>query len=278
MLIAAIVIGVAVGAFVKFFVPEKFSSTVDFYVINTNTSYDYTTSSLLSASEYLIKDYVKLIKSDEILNVVAANLNEGKAVEDHIDAKALRSMISASSEEGTSLFTIKVTHTDPAFAREVAAEIMEQAPTLVTEIAKPKRLTTDYLVTMVIQTMIDVELQNGKENGTVANRSEAEKIVAEKCSRDEIAKYLEGVGMNDSLPCFKAVNNPVEDTSADSPSVTKYAAIGAILAAMIVYLGFAASGFFKANLLTEEDIKQFVDRPVIGTIPHWESSSRSIKK
>ena len=84
--------------------------------------------------------------------------------------------------------------------------------------------------------------------------------------------------MNDSLPCFKAVNNPVEDTSADSPSVTKYAAIGAILAAMIVYLGFAASGFFKANLLTEEDIKQFVDRPVIGTIPHWESSSRSIKK
>ena len=84
--------------------------------------------------------------------------------------------------------------------------------------------------------------------------------------------------MNDSLPCFKAVNSPVEDTSADSPSIVKYAAIGALLAAMLVYLAFAASGFFKTNLLTEEDIKQFVDRPVIGTVPHWESSSRSNKK
>ena len=72
------------------------------------------------------------------------------------------------------------------------------------------------------------------------------------------------------------VNNA--SVTAVSRNTVKFAFVGAVFAAVIVYLAVVARGFFKSNLVTEEDIKQFVDRPVIGTIPHWESSSKSIKK
>lgn len=276
MLISAIVAALVVGAFVYFLVPQKYAASVDFYVINTNTSYDYTTQSLLSASEYLIRDYVKLIKSDAILEPIAETVNKDRAEDQQVTAKQLRSMISASSEEGTSVFTITVTHTDEAFAEQVATEIMLQSPKMVTEIAKPVRLTNDYLVSMVWDTMVATEWATGLKTNPNFTKEEATAIVSGKCSKEDISSYLRNEGLDGSLDCFAKVNNA--SVTAVSRNTVKFAFVGAVFAAVIVYLGFVASGFFKANLVTEEDIKQFVDRPVIGNIPHWESGNRTIKK
>ena len=157
MVIVALVAAIIVGVAVSLFIPKKYSSSVEFYVVNTNTSYDYTTSSLLAASEYLINDYVKIIKSDAILELVAEEVNKDRAEDKKATVKELRSMISSSSEESTSLFTIKVTHTDPEYAHKVAMIIEDIAPEKVTEIAKPDRLTNEYLVNVAWQTMIALE-------------------------------------------------------------------------------------------------------------------------
>ena len=276
MMAAALVAALIVGAFIYFFVPRKYAASVDFYVINTNTSYDYTTQSLLSASEYLIRDYVKLIKSDAILEPIAETVNKDRAENEQVTAKDLRSMISASSEEGTSVFTITVTSTDEAFAEQIATEIMLQSPKKVTEIAKPVRLTNDYLVNMVWDTMVATEWAAGKQTNPAFTKEEATAIVSSKCSKEDISSYLRNEGLDGSLDCFAKVNNA--SVTAVSRNTVKFAFVGAVFAAVIVYLAVVARGFFRSNLVTEEDIKQFVDRPVIGTIPHWESGSRSIKK
>ena len=285
MLVAAIVVALGVGAFISFFVPKKYSSTVDFYVINTNTSYDYTTQALLSASEYLIRDYVKLIKSDEVLEAIAEEINKDLPENEQIKIKDLRSMISASTEEGTSVFTIKVTHTDPEFAARVANEIMLKAPKAVTKIAKPDRLTNEYLVNVAWQSMINREKdylksQSADSSVAITDAAAKESIMVRYGDNveAEIKSFLGEVGLNGSLNCFEAVNRPVVDTSADSPSVLKYAFVGAVFAMVFVYLVFFAQGLLKANLVSEEDIKQFVDKPVIGIIPHWESTPKSNKK
>ena len=276
MITAAIVAAVAVGAYVVVLVPRSYAASIDFYVINTNTSYDYTTSSLLSASEYLIKDYVKLIKSDAILEPVAEELNKDRGADEQITAKDLRSMISATADEGTSVFTITVTSTDEAFAEKVATEIMKQAPDRVTEIAKPVRLTNEYLVNMVWETMIATEWAHGKQADPMFTKEEATAIVSSKISKEDIQSYLKNEGMDGSLNCFKEVNTP--EIEQVSRGTTSKMFIGAIFAAVIVYLCVVISGLFKAKLVSEEDIRQFVDRPVIGSIPHWENSHKSAKK
>jgi len=241
MIVAALTVAIAVAVLVGAFVPEKYSSSVEFYVVNTNTNYDYTTSALLSASEYLINDYIKLIKSDTILKAVADEANKDLSENLKVKPKEIKSMISSSSEENTSLFTIKITHTEPKVAKAVAEAIKDITPALVTEIAKPKRLTNEYLVDVAWSTIVELERAALKaENPDTATITNADvtKSLKEKYGNDietVIEDYLKTAGMDGSLYCFEAVNYPVEDSTADSPDIPKYAIVGAIFSAAVVY-------------------------------------------
>ena len=308
MVIVALVAAIIVGVAVSLFIPKKYSSSVEFYVVNTNTSYDYTTSSLLAASEYLINDYVKIIKSDAILELVAngntalEKINEGKEKKDwvtlenvdkellrntvknlpkeeKVEIAPLRAMISSSSEESTSLFTIKVTHTDPKYAYEVATVIKDIAPRYVTDIAKPDRLTNEYLVNVAWQTMIALEKAHLKEqaenNSIEINDTTAKNSILKRYGDDAekaVESFLTEAGLDGSLDCFTTVNSPALDDAHDSPNALKYAAVAAVGAAAIVYLVFLIKGIFEMNVSSEDDVKKLVKRPLVGTIPHWENS------
>ncbi|MBQ8849088.1 MAG: hypothetical protein IJ011_01990 [Clostridia bacterium] len=254
MIAVAVVAALFVGIFVNF-IPKKYSSSVEFYVVNTNTSYDYTTSALLAASSYLINDYVELIKSDVILNDVADAINEGRPEKSQVTPNQLRGMISASSSDNTSLFTITVTSTNPEFAYEVAKTIEQIAPQAVTDIAKPDRLTNDYLVEVAWQTLSNF----GK---------------SESVTTDDIEYYLKDLGLDGSLPCFTTVNAPVVDKTADSPDTTRYIGLATMGSAAFIYCIFLIKGFFDTNVSSEDDIKKYVKSPLIGAIPHWEKSSK----
>ena len=254
IVVIAVVMAIIAGIFVSF-IPKKYSSAVEFYVVNTNTSYDYTTSALLAASAFLINDYVELIKSDVVLSDIVDVVNEGRAEKDMVTVKQARSMISSASSDNTSLFEIRVTHTDPKLAYDVACAIEQVAPKAVTDIAKPDRLTNEYLVEVVWQSLGNL----GKQDGV---------------KKEDVQALLKNLGLDGSLECFTTVNNPVVDKTADSPNVKKYVGLAAIGSATLVYLIFLIKGFFEMNVSSEDDVKRFIKRPLVGTIPHWEKQSK----
>jgi competence ComEA-like helix-hairpin-helix protein len=176
--------------------------------------------------------------------------------------RAIRGMISATSETGTSLFTIKVSHTDKEYACKVATAIEKVAPPAVTEIAKPQRLTYSTITSYITEVIKEINKQS--ENGNID--------VSDKDIYDIVEQ--KELGLSTSLECFKSVNSPVVDTSADSPSVTKFALVAAIVAAFAVFAIFVIKGLFRTNVSTEEDLKNLVCRPVLGSVPHWESNKK----
>ena len=256
VLVLALVAGIVAGAITSF-IPKKYSSSIDFYVVNTNTSYDYTTAALLSASAYLINDYIKIINSEAVLNAVAEDLNEGKAEGDKITVKQLKSMISASSDD-TSVFTIKVTHTDPDLAFKVARSIEKIAPSKVTEIAKPDRITNQSIYEGILNTINKNYTANGLPEMTM----------------EQLKDSLTINGLSNTLDCFTTLNAPAKATTHDSPNITKAVVVAAALAAAFVYLVFVIKGIVELNVTTEDDVKRLVKRPLVGVIPHWEKTPK----
>lgn len=249
MIVLAIVAGVVAGAIASF-IPKKYSSSVDFYVINTNTSYDYTTTALLSASSYLISDYIEIIKSEAVLNAVAEDLNANRPENEKITVKQLKSMVSASSGE-TSVFTIKVTHTDPDLALEVARSIEKIAPTKVTDIAKPDRVTNQGIYEGILNIIKEYD---------------------EKITMDQLKANLTINGLSSTLNCFTTLNTPVRAVNPDSPNIVRYALFAAVAVAALIYVISVIKSLIELTVTSEDDVKKLVKRPLIGVIPHWGNS------
>ncbi len=256
--IFAVAILLIVAAFTEFCIPKKYSSSIEFYVVNTNTSYDYTTSSLLSASAYLINDYVSIMKSDYMLDRVGKELVAMGYAEADVTAPKLRSMISSSTDtEYTSVFDVRVTHTSTEFAYDVATVIKNLAPDLVTEVAKPDRLTNGNLAQTIHSVMKYYDKEIDGEQGVTV---------------EEIEQLLikEEVGLTASLSCIEVLTPPVVDKAHDSPNVFTYSVLGAMIAAVVAYLFFLAKSIFELSIASEDDIKKMINRPLIGTVPHWD--------
>ena len=305
--IVALAVVILVATVTHFFIPKKYSSSIEFYVVNTNTNYDYTTSSLLSASAYLINDYVSIMKSDYMLDQFREDLVGQGYNADVVTNDLLRSMIQSSSQSDTSVFTVTVVHTNPAFAYDVAQTIARLAPSGVTDIAKPDSLTYENLAKKIYSVIsyynkleddggIEVkekEINKALEDGTISGVSDSVsakdlmKVIEyyneqetdgglEEVTEAEIAKLLESnsLGLNARLNCFEMLTPPVEDENHDSPNIVTYSALGGVIAAVATYLFFLARHLFELNISSEDDIKKMIDRPLIGTIPHWEITNR----
>ena len=257
LMIVLAIIAAAVAGIITNSIPKKYSSTVDFYVINTNTSYDYTTTALLSASAYLISDYIEIIKSEAVLNTVAKDINANRPENDKVTVKQLKSMVSASTND-TSVFTIRVTHTDRDFAYEVAKSIEKIAPTEVTNIAKPDRITNQNIYEGILSTINKNYAANGLNQITM----------------EQLKENLTINGLSSTLDCFTTLNEPTRATSPDSPNVKKYMLFAAAAMAAFIYAIFVIKGLVELNVTSEDDVKRLVKRPLVGVIPHWENTTK----
>ena len=107
------------------FVDPLYRAEVSFYVNNSsmaaNPNYSISSSDL-ATSQRLVLTYVNIIKSDLVLEKVAAasGLN--------VTAGQLRGCMTAESMDETELFKVQVTHKDPKVAQRLANAIAEVAP------------------------------------------------------------------------------------------------------------------------------------------------------
>ena len=142
ILIFTVLIAVAVAAFTEFFIPKKYESSVEFYILNTSTTSEYITTSLLESAEYLASDYVTIIDSDQMMSAILAKLEA--AGYDKMTAKSVRAMLSAATTTTSSSFTITATSTDRNVAYIVARAIQDDAPRIIRSITRPSYSTNLY--------------------------------------------------------------------------------------------------------------------------------------
>ena len=100
IIIISLVAMLLMGLFTHYVIKKEYSSSITFYVINANTSADYTQSSLLAASAQLSNDYIRIIQSDEMLDALTADIKEEYGLE--YTPNGIRKMISSNVEPESS--------------------------------------------------------------------------------------------------------------------------------------------------------------------------------
>ena len=242
----------------QFLIPKKYSSSVKFYVVNVNTDLDYTNATYVAASEYLVKDYIEIIHGDTLMTDVADVLkSEGYKV----SADSVRSMIKSDSKAETSVFTVTVSHTDKKLAYRTAQLLEELAPAVVTEIAKPVDTTG-----AIIASKTQIVLNKMKQDGAFPEDTHLPTL-------DQIQKFMELNGESMTrLECISVVKSPVMAKTHDSPNLIVNTLLAGVIAAVLSYGLFLILSSIASTLVTEEDIKNMIKKPVMSAIPHWETT------
>lgn len=113
--------------YTRSFITPKYQAKVTIYVNNYNRTMEdkqveTITSGNLSTSQRLVSTYVEIIRSDSVLEKVAA------ASGLKITASQIKSAMSASQVEETELFNVFIVDEDPARAQQIANAVAEVAP------------------------------------------------------------------------------------------------------------------------------------------------------
>lgn len=225
ILIFTVVIAVAVACVVQFVIPKKYSSTTEFYVLNTSTTSEYTTTTLLSAAEYLSKDYIEIINGDLMIEAILADIAEHGYVT--YSPNTLRSMISSSTSSESSTFSITVTSTDKELAFFVCDSITKNAPEVIKAITRPSYSSNLYSKTT-------------DENGNVEYKQ-----------------------INEAdLECVKIIRSPELANGHVFPNVTLYTLIAAVVAALLAYVFFLIRKIIASNVKSEEKVNESVSGTV----------------
>ncbi len=138
-IVASVAVGVLLFAsYAYFFVPEQYTSSSLLYIRNmsSDTQANMATASNLSAAEYLANTYAVVMKTEPVLNKAYVRLG-GVVSEDE-----LKSMVSSSLMEDTTLLQVFAKHGDPETARlacsAMAYAIADIFPTVTGEVASAK--------------------------------------------------------------------------------------------------------------------------------------------
>lgn len=121
-----ILVGILTGglAFVytEFFVPDRYTSTTQVYILaKLDANQKSLTSTDLAAANYLAPDYQVLLTSRPVLQEVKDELNLEQTIEQ------LSSMISVELIEDTRIMKISVTTTDPKLSQLIANKVRNVA-------------------------------------------------------------------------------------------------------------------------------------------------------
>ncbi len=132
IVISMILLGAVMFSYAMFFITPLYESTAKMYVNNTSIKVGSTSfsisSSELSAAKTLLDLYVEILKTRTTLEEVI------RRAELEYTYEQISSMISAGSVNGTEIFRITVTNSDPAIAEKIADTIVEVLPDRIAEI------------------------------------------------------------------------------------------------------------------------------------------------
>jgi len=123
ILCAALAAGISLG-YTMYNVTPTYRTSVTIYVNNSRADQqvDVVSGSNLSAAARLVGTYVSIIKSDMVLTKVIekSDLN--------MSPGAIRGIMSTAQVDGTEIFNVYITHTDPEMAATIANAIANVAP------------------------------------------------------------------------------------------------------------------------------------------------------
>ena len=261
-----LVVVIAAGVVTQFMLPRKYASSVEFYIVNVNQSVDYTTSQMVGVDQQLAENYVQIIKSDAMMSQICKKLEKNNEL--IMTNGQVRSMISHSTNNNASTFTITVTTFDAKLAHKIAFYIAQLAPDFVTEITKPGEISTTVPMETVIATL------NDKKDPRYNELAATLQQVSEQLLQDTGSTRLLVTGTQNRLECIKVIREPVENPNHVSPSLTKICLLSALLSAIVAYLFFLLRALFNTTIHTESDVKRLTALPVLGTIPSWNTATK----
>ena len=127
IVLSILVVGGAALLYTANFITPLYRAEVTVYVSNSNNNNaqqqsDYITGSNLTASQQLVSTYINIIRSDTVLEKVAASTGMD------ITAEEIREMMSTEQVEDTEFFNVYITDPDPEAAAHIANTIAEVAP------------------------------------------------------------------------------------------------------------------------------------------------------
>ncbi|MDR1801025.1 MAG: hypothetical protein LBQ95_04220 [Lachnospiraceae bacterium] len=133
VLIGAFVAAIA-GVITVFMITPMYTASATMYVYadsNRNDSLSSAiTSTELSASKSLVDTYIVILKSNTVLKQAIEQLDL------KMDTEELKDLISASSVNGTEVFSISVKHSDPFMAAQIANTLTDIVPSEIIRVVK----------------------------------------------------------------------------------------------------------------------------------------------
>lgn len=255
ILIVTVAVAIAVAAFTALAIDKKYAASTKFYVINTSTTSEYTTTALLSAAEFLANDYIEIIKGDEMMAMVKGKLESNQALKDKgytsFSANQIRNMISTSTSAESSTFTVTITHTDYEVAYSISKALEStESLEIIKNSVRPSYKSNIYQ-------WKDLNGDTVKDANEFSTISEAD------------------------LECVKVLRSPADPSSNPepvSPDVIKYTFIAAAITAILVYAAFLISKLADTIIRGEESAKALISETIIGDIPNWTNSVTTAKE
>ncbi len=186
IVLCAVLAGALMYGYTANFITEMYKSRITVYVNNTvvvneSTAYNITASDL-ATSQRLVLTYINILKSDRVLDEVAAKVGRG------VSAAYIRGMMTAAALDETEVFEVVISSSDPKLAHDIAKTIGEVAPDIIGEIVSgsstsiidwPKVATAPYapnrnrntaigmivgavlaVCVVVLQTLLDVRVKS----------------------------------------------------------------------------------------------------------------------
>ena len=241
MVVAALVFGILAALYTTIFVKPSYRARAEFWVSNTSSDYDYTSSAQMGAALTISSSCVELADHDlPARRAVTANdnllakqlgyIDESKPMTDEEKANAInacvgyvRSMIGAGKSKQDSLI----------FYITVTAKTREEA----------------YLVTHAIQSILP-----------------------------ETVFDLVGVKNNVNNADMLTVTTPVysvDNVEMIEDSPVKSFVIAAFIGAVLVFVFFFVLSLLDTVVYNEQPLKDNFNHPIVGTIPSWINSNSS---
>ena len=129
IVVCAVVVGIVSLLVTVNLITPMYEADVTVYVNNSRADQqiDYISSGNLSTSQRLVNTYITIIESDTVLEEVA------KASKLDVTAAQIREIMTAEQVGDTEVFTVTITHADPAVSAQLANAIAEVAPNMISE-------------------------------------------------------------------------------------------------------------------------------------------------
>lgn len=128
IVLCAVIFGIGGYIYTAKCVDPMYKSSILIFVNNSAKSdnNDNISSADLATSQRLVKTYIIILRSDPVMEKVAANLKRSTGVE--LSGAAINGMLSAGAENDTEVFRVSVSNTDPVLAAQVANSVAAVAP------------------------------------------------------------------------------------------------------------------------------------------------------